>query len=226
MWLARIDAGTQQGRDTVAGGGGWYIEPGERVILLSAKGGERLLFKDYSFGGGTSSYWLARFDAPPEHSEIVLREIRPATAGMELREVSPDGRFALFVNYDGLLEIIDLPSIEKGAPVSYTMNFVDDKKLIAAQPFIGRERRVYTWTQEVPEETDARHSAMEIPLGAQTPTVVDFNAENAPVPAQVSPAEPTSGRELLKCRDSSGAMVYTQGYCPPGTTQVKGTARE
>jgi hypothetical protein len=26
--------------------------------------------------------------------------------------------------------------------------------------------------------------------------------------------------KILKCRDASGAVSYTQGYCPPGTTQV------
>jgi hypothetical protein len=38
--------------------------------------------------------------------------------------------------------------------------------------------------------------------------------------------EETSSRRILKCRDSSGSVTFTQGYCPPGTNQVEMPASE
>jgi hypothetical protein len=35
-----------------------------------------------------------------------------------------------------------------------------------------------------------------------------------------------SSRRILKCRDSSGSVTFTQGYCPPGTNQVEMPASE
>jgi len=32
--------------------------------------------------------------------------------------------------------------------------------------------------------------------------------------------EPSSARTILKCRDASGGITFTQGYCPPGSKQV------
>jgi len=32
--------------------------------------------------------------------------------------------------------------------------------------------------------------------------------------------EKTTANQILKCRDSSGAVTFTQGYCPPGTQRV------
>jgi hypothetical protein len=32
--------------------------------------------------------------------------------------------------------------------------------------------------------------------------------------------EEPSGNRILKCRDSAGAVTFTQGYCPPGTQRV------
>jgi hypothetical protein len=46
-----------------------------------------------------------------------------------------------------------------------------------------------------------------------TPT----EAEEAPVP--VFETEKKTNK-ILKCRDKSGAVSYTQGYCPSGTTLV------
>jgi hypothetical protein len=48
----------------------------------------------------------------------------------------------------------------------------------------------------------------------------------APVPdfGRTDDADEESGQKtnkILKCRDSSGAVSYTQGYCPPGTTLVE-----
>lgn len=38
--------------------------------------------------------------------------------------------------------------------------------------------------------------------------------------AQDTEPEVDTRNQILKCRDASGAMQYTQGYCPPGTTRV------
>jgi hypothetical protein len=32
--------------------------------------------------------------------------------------------------------------------------------------------------------------------------------------------EKPDANRILKCRDSSGAVMFTQGYCPPGTQRV------
>jgi hypothetical protein len=33
--------------------------------------------------------------------------------------------------------------------------------------------------------------------------------------------EPAGNRDVIKCRDASGAIQFTQTYCPPGTTRVE-----
>jgi hypothetical protein len=38
--------------------------------------------------------------------------------------------------------------------------------------------------------------------------------------------EPVSANQVLKCRDASGAVTFTQGYCPPGTKRVDMTPSE
>ena len=38
-------------------------------------------------------------------------------------------------------------------------------------------------------------------------------------PAAEEGETPTS-RKIVKCRDNSGGVTFTQGYCPPGTRQV------
>ena len=39
-------------------------------------------------------------------------------------------------------------------------------------------------------------------------------------PARPKNEEPPSSRTILKCRDASGGVTFTQGYCPPGSKQV------
>jgi hypothetical protein len=34
----------------------------------------------------------------------------------------------------------------------------------------------------------------------------------------------SSPNQILKCRDASGGIQYTQNYCPPGTTRVDAPA--
>ena len=38
--------------------------------------------------------------------------------------------------------------------------------------------------------------------------------------------EPPTSRKIVKCRDNSGGVTFTQGYCPPGTKQVDMTLSE
>jgi hypothetical protein len=64
----------------------------------------------------------------------------------------------------------------------------------------------------------------------------DGTAENATVTApnvaasgstpEIPAAEPISAAGILRCRDTSGAIQYTQGYCPPGTVEVYAPARD
>lgn len=69
----------------------------------------------------------------------------------------------------------------------------------------------------------------EEPAAADTaqPEVVDTGysqavASEAPAPALSQPAdeEPVSASQIVKCKDASGSVQFTQGYCPPGTQRV------
>jgi hypothetical protein len=42
----------------------------------------------------------------------------------------------------------------------------------------------------------------------------------APTMSEAADEEPVSASQILKCRDASGAVTFTQGYCPPGTQRV------
>ncbi len=65
-------------------------------------------------------------------------------------------------------------------------------------------------TATAPQETHAEEEA-ELPVQQAA----------APVSGSESLSAETSRNQILKCRDASGAMQYTQGYCPPGTTRVE-----
>lgn len=51
---------------------------------------------------------------------------------------------------------------------------------------------------------------------AQAPAVPDASA----APAKAKDGDAPSSRKIIKCRDSSGGVTFTQGYCPPGSKQV------
>jgi len=97
------------------------------------------------------------------------------------------------------------------------------------------------------EEQRARVAAMEAsaapPRGTQNTAIEESEPESeaqvaAPVSATPSnyyqrPAaeetekeEQPASKRILKCRDASGGMTFTQGYCPPGTKQVEMPAQE
>lgn len=73
-------------------------------------------------------------------------------------------------------------------------------------------------------EAPASDTVDESPQGDAPPAVSDA----PPAPASAQPvAEPEaeesdapSSRKIIKCRDSAGAITFTQGYCPPGTRKV------
>ena len=52
----------------------------------------------------------------------------------------------------------------------------------------------------------------------ETSTAPVNSVDTAPEAAE--PDEPPSSRKILKCRDASGGITFTQGYCPPGSKQV------
>jgi hypothetical protein len=59
--------------------------------------------------------------------------------------------------------------------------------------------------------------------GSETPMVEEAPAPTigaAPPVRQTAEEEKPSANRILKCRDGSGAVSYTQGYCPPGTQEV------
>jgi hypothetical protein len=58
----------------------------------------------------------------------------------------------------------------------------------------------------------------EQPAGAAHETVTESPAPVAYVPPEEE--KPIDMRRILKCRDSSGAVQFTQGYCPNGTKEV------
>jgi hypothetical protein len=62
-----------------------------------------------------------------------------------------------------------------------------------------------------PEET--------LPLSGGYETAVVEEAR-APTMFEAADDEPASANQILKCRDTSGAVTFTQGYCPPGTQRV------
>lgn len=51
-----------------------------------------------------------------------------------------------------------------------------------------------------------------VPESAPAPADTPVSAQDQPQP---------SSRKILKCRDASGGITFTQGYCPPGSKQVE-----
>jgi hypothetical protein len=78
-------------------------------------------------------------------------------------------------------------------------------------------------------EQDARLRAMQAEAQRESPTT-DLAADGpvvageAPVPVleKLPEAEEKADpKKVLKCRDAAGAVMFTQGYCPPGTRRVE-----
>jgi hypothetical protein len=58
----------------------------------------------------------------------------------------------------------------------------------------------------------------EQPAGAAQETIAESPAPVVYVPREEE--KPIDMKRILKCRDSSGAVQFTQGYCPNGTKEV------
>jgi hypothetical protein len=91
---------------------------------------------------------------------------------------------------------------------------------------IETERREY---QRLEERLRAIRDAETVAAVTPEPQAADSTYSNvqeearAPVmmkPEKAPEAEKTSGSTILKCRDASGSVMFTQGYCPPGTQRV------
>jgi hypothetical protein len=90
------------------------------------------------------------------------------------------------------------------------------------------ERREYQRRQEEQQrhvEQEARLRAIREAEDQQASTANPMPDE-APAPTMTAARderdeeEKPSASRILKCRDSSGAVTFTQGYCPPGTQRV------
>jgi hypothetical protein len=68
----------------------------------------------------------------------------------------------------------------------------------------------------------ANRNAVATPNAMATPNEAAATASASASPA----AEPLSTPRILRCRDASGAIHYTQAYCPPGTVQLTERARD
>jgi hypothetical protein len=75
--------------------------------------------------------------------------------------------------------------------------------------------------RENEEQQAVAASAAYVPPTSQSPTQ-EPAVDEAPVPTMSVSAreEKPDSTRILKCRDASGAVTFTQGYCPPGTKRV------
>lgn len=77
-------------------------------------------------------------------------------------------------------------------------------------------------------EPAAQPGVIDTPPPAEQPVVSE--AAQAPEVAAASVTTPQdeedsapSSRKIIKCREASGGITFTQGYCPPGSKQVEMT---
>jgi hypothetical protein len=79
------------------------------------------------------------------------------------------------------------------------------------------------------EQQRARFEAERASMEEESAPPADANQPEEPPAIRYQPitaetedseTEVSSRNQILKCRDGSGAVQYTQGYCPPGTTRV------
>jgi hypothetical protein len=86
---------------------------------------------------------------------------------------------------------------------------------------------------DAPKEPEAAEKAAEAvaPDSPETNEQQPQMIEESEAPA-IQAAEPAAeeeaptSRKIVKCRDNSGGVTFTQGYCPPGTRQVDVTSSE
>jgi len=102
---------------------------------------------------------------------------------------------------------------------------------------LAAERREYQRQEEERQrhaEQEARlrairdaenQQALDSASSSSEPPMVDSGSQmvdeaRVPVMNQPEEEEKTTGSQILKCRDASGSVTFTQGYCPPGTKRV------
>jgi hypothetical protein len=69
-------------------------------------------------------------------------------------------------------------------------------------------------------EAPASDAVDAAPPGDAPPSVSDAPPSAATVAEPEAEESAPSSRKIIKCRDSAGAITFTQGYCPPGTRKV------
>jgi hypothetical protein len=94
--------------------------------------------------------------------------------------------------------------------------------------YFRRDRELRLRRSNDPSYTDAQYRAdrarnqeeFDAVLRALAPAAAATTATTDTPAAATESEEETPSSEILKCRDSSGATTFTQGYCPAGTTPV------
>jgi hypothetical protein len=77
------------------------------------------------------------------------------------------------------------------------------------------------------ERYAAEAQAREAPIETAVNEAPPAPAENyLPAASSKSEDDAAASHRILKCRDASGGVTFTQGYCPPGTRQVEMPASE
>jgi hypothetical protein len=82
----------------------------------------------------------------------------------------------------------------------------------------GRERETFRRLAE--SRTPTEPSPDRGDDGQYRPEQVERHGVKVESASETEPtaSEPAGTRDVIKCRDASGAVQFTQGYCPPGTT--------
>jgi hypothetical protein len=91
------------------------------------------------------------------------------------------------------------------------------------------QQRLREQQSQQPQQSNAREeqaadvpgSVPEVSEPAPPPQSLPREEARAPILAATQEEEKTSPNQILKCRDSSGAVMFTQGYCPPGMQRVE-----
>lgn len=114
---------------------------------------------------------------------------------------------------------IDQAKYERKAREEYEMR---DRRLREERAAREAQERARLETQHAEVEMDPAEEeedeTSEEPGGVDEATEVQYQ----PIVPDAQDSEPQvdTRNQILKCRDASGAMQYTQGYCPPGTKRV------
>jgi hypothetical protein len=102
---------------------------------------------------------------------------------------------------------------------------------LEAEAYAARRERAEAMLREQAEiEAAIASGAMPATEPEVTEPAGGYTVDEAPVPdLQVTTdstdePEESSGTTILKCIDASGGTIFTQGYCPPGSKQVRNSA--